>query len=80
MLKIKDDIDLQILKKYGLKKKPKTKNTFYKYCNGNELIVIEDNKEVWVEYLGNGLYGRQVEMEALDILYKLIKDDLIEIS
>ena len=42
--------------------------------------MIEDNKEVWVEYLGNGLYGRQVEMEALDILYKLIKDDLIEIS
>ena len=76
MLKIKDNIDLKELEKYGFDFdkydyyydfKP------YKENDGSYLLVRQDTKELYIDY---------VELEHIDkavsILYDLIKADLVE--
>lgn len=79
MLKIKDDIDLKELEKYGFKKEP-TKSYYYKEIS--EQIYIE------VQIFKNDTYIQHKEINIntehgsffnnLDLLYDLIKADLVE--
>lgn len=78
MLKIKDNVDLKELKKYG-------------FIERDDLGVInycyyKENKELWISGQRIVCVGVDCEMvsyetipdEILDILYELIKADLIE--
>ncbi len=79
MLKIKDNVDLKELEKYGFRKEP-TKSYYYKEIA--EQIYIE------VQIFSNDLYikPREINIDAehgslfnsLDLLYDLIKADLVE--
>ncbi len=77
MLKIKDNVDLKELEKYGFKyyRMLYTKNTV-RYA-GN----LKENKKIYVEEnsrnisMGIGIFNTDIE---LDTIYDLIKADLVE--
>lgn len=70
MLKIKDNIDLKELEKYGFKEEKifMSKDLYqrYEYIN-----IYQDDRQIDIELDG-------WETNNLDILYDLIKDDLVE--
>lgn len=70
MLKIKDNIDLKKLEKYGFKEEKicMSKDLYqrYEYIN-----IYQDDRQIDIELDG-------WETNNLDILYDLIKDDLVE--
>lgn len=82
MLKIKDSVNLkETLKKYDMKYDPTTKNYVnnYKFIN---LWINEDDRVINIEiddsiYILNKHYIENKE-KAKDILYDLIKADLVE--
>lgn len=76
MLKIKDNVDLKKLKKYGFKLEPLFEQNIYNYYINDEVVlsVIEKNREIYIDILGKGIY----EIDIPVVLYDLIKDDLIE--
>lgn len=77
MLKIKDKISLEILKDYGFIKSH-TGGGYYKRFNDNELFIWTSITDPYFKFKEIGIdTGRDVIIE-LDILYDLIKDDLIE--
>lgn len=65
MLKIKDNIDLKELEKYGFK----YKHSYYVCCSlyGDISIIIYANRKINI-----------ITSHKLDVLYDLIKDDLVE--
>jgi len=66
MLKIKDNIDLKILENYGFKESKET----YDYWDGiRRIIIYKNDKRISFNSMINKFY---------DILYDLIKDELIE--
>jgi len=81
MLKIKDNVDLKELEKFGLK-----------YNGGSEvyvddydysvLCIYENNKEILLDTCTIGFNQfskeKQVNDNAINILYDLIKVDLVE--
>lgn len=71
MLKIKDDVDLKELEKYGFKKEQVGLDMAYtKYIikgNYNEIIIIWLDRKIQIEAI-----------EMLDTIYDLIKAGLIE--
>ena len=80
MLKIKDDVDLKVLEKFGFKYDEEM-NCYYKRCQGtfNKFIVlIEDDID--------SVYGQIVFYNDrafnttlyLDTLYELIQEGLVE--
>ena len=73
MLKIKDNVDLKELEKYGLKHLRK-----YKVYSEDErwghFEVNEDGEDARVIRIVDDIY----ENEDLDVLYDLIKDGLVE--
>ena len=80
MLKIKDNVDLKELEKYGFKR---MKNHFYKckrssYSKSlkNGYIEIDSNTR-WISQDGTGFF-RKDEIIYQDTLYDLIKADLVE--
>lgn len=80
MLKIKDNVDLKELKKYGFKR---MKNHFYKCKRGsyskslkNGYIEIDNNTR-WISQDGNNFF-REDEIVYQNALYDLIKADLVE--
>ena len=80
MLKIKDNVDLKELEKYGFKKHIKS---FYK-CKRNNYVknvpngIIEiENDTRWLSQDGTS-FLRIDEIIYQDILYDLIKDGLVE--
>ena len=68
MLKIRDDVDLKELEKYGFKKKYYYKAIVLEAEDGKQDIVFElpSRKLCFCNW-------------GYDILYKLIKDDIVEI-
>ncbi len=79
MLKIKDNVDLKELEKYGFKKEPE-KAYYYNYIN-EELEIF-----VWItkgyDYKPRHIYVESkdytVIFSQLNALYDLIKADLVE--
>lgn len=65
MLKIKDNVDLKKLEKFGFE----YKHSYYVCCSeyGDISIIIYANREINV-----------ITSHKLNILYDLIKDDLVE--
>ncbi len=88
MLKIKDDVDLKELEKYGftyyngwLYKSYKS-NEYQKHLNYIEVRVWKD-REIYFMYCyddenDNYIFRKQEYRYGLDTLYDLIKDGLIE--
>ena len=80
MLKIKDNVDLKELEKFGFKKHTKA----YYRCQRNDYIkilphgYIEVQKDTgWVSQDGTNFF-RSDEIKYQDTLYDLIKADLVE--
>ena len=77
MLKIKDNVDLKDLEKYGFK-------NFNLFCEYNKnlieflknkhLIIAMENKQIYLEKLEIWQDSR----ESLEVLYDLIQDGLVE--
>ena len=67
MLKIKDDVDLSILKRYGFEY-----DEWNKYYNFEfeELYVKKEDKVINSEY--------SLSEESLDTLYDMIQDEIVE--
>ena len=94
ILKIKDNINLDDLKKYGFKKQcridygKKTEDIIYRNDNEN-INIFPDNKAKYLQdyeliprvlYMMNEdtSYQESPEFEFPGILYDLIKDDIVE--
>lgn len=80
MLKIKDDVDLKALEKYGLKKK-------VKYYANNKISIDIMSKYILVNNVGYSPYGDFIPNKNMynsqrlyigNVLYDLIKDNLVE--
>lgn len=68
MLKIKDNIDLTELEKFGFK----NKSDYVKICGyGGRVIVLKNNRELFMEELG-------CDATCYDTIYDLIKADMVE--
>ena len=80
MLKIKDNVDLKELEKYGFKYDDESK-VYYKSCKGtfNKFIIpIEEDLDV---FKGQIIFHNESNFQTtlyLDTLYELIQDDLVE--
>ncbi len=78
MLKIKDNVDLKELEKYGFKY---YRMLYVKDNLRNEIPDLIENKKIYIEEesrnisIGAGLFNADIE---LDTLYDLIKADLVE--
>lgn len=75
MLKIKDNVDLNILEKYGFKKYEYGEySSFHQTKKENAEIIIEKDR-----YISINPYGENdiIKNSLLDILYDLIKADLV---
>ena len=73
MLKIKDDVDLNELEKYGIKK------GYYMLCMNNIYGYIDDSNRIFITtrpWWDNDFYYLYENGE--NTLYDLIKDDLVE--
>jgi hypothetical protein len=78
MLKIKDDVDLQELEKFGFKEHfwENTKTETEIYINSkNEISVCKEKIFDELDICGNTIL---TEINDLDTLYDLIKADLVE--
>ena len=81
MLKIRDDVDLKELEKYGFKYKDYGDDCpFWEYDmkdNRTYLIIDVKTKEIGIP---TGLYGDipNTYISNFGVLYDLIKDDLVE--
>ena len=76
MLKIKDDVDLKELEKYGFEKDnhcPSTSGNDYDYCY-EFLRISVDDKEIFISSGVDEVNGS----EEVTKLYDLIKADLVE--
>ena len=76
MLKIRDDIDLKELRKYGFKFKDYTGK--YEYYNGSYVVIYIKswNREISIQYLKDTLQEYEHDLEP--VIYNLIKDGLVE--
>ena len=77
MLKIRNDVDLKELKKYGFEE---AKPMDYKYpyflkINSNEYILVQ-NRELCY-YVEDELYG-YADLKAFDVIYNLTRAGLLE--
>ena len=80
MLKIKDNVDLKILENYGFVKKEWYDDKYYEYDlkDGRTYIIIGvDDREIGIP---TSLYGDgpTLYINKLDIVYTLVKDNLVE--
>lgn len=80
MLKIKDNVDLKELEKFGFKPNPHVRHNelaanFYEH--GWEKIAVMDNRHIYFETEAK-YYGAIVEDEAVVTLFDLIQAGLVE--
>lgn len=72
MLKIKDNVDLKELEKYGFKLNDDDE---YQFTVQNDdcrtICVVENNRTIYIQSIG-------YVVQELDMLYSLIKADLVE--
>lgn len=77
MLKLKENIDFKNLEKYGFVKN--SDNEYYKdNIDTNEILMIRPDRYILLAYTGRGFFGNLIEENALDDLFDLINDNLIE--
>lgn len=76
MLKIKSDIDLKELEKYGFKKE--TFDMSLKIEKFDHIIEINISLDDGIIFIKNDYYDCDYEVEMPDIVYDLIKDGLVE--
>ena len=77
MLRIKKDVDLKELEKYGFEDFSFFcfyKNKTFKLLRSKHLCIDKENKEIYLEKLEIWQDSR----ESLNLLYDLIKDGLVE--
>ena len=76
MLKIKDNVDLKGLKKYGFKFKDRTGK--YEYYNRSYVVIYIKswNREISIQYLNDTLQEYEHDLEP--VIYDLIKDGPVE--
>lgn len=80
MLKIKDNVDLKEIEKYGFKYLEGTTSKIYGIDLGNDdncvsVVINCLNKHIWITHEG---YSRDISDELLDLNYDLIKDGLVD--
>ena len=76
MLKIKDDVDLNELEKFGFKYNNYTGKYEYKYSGYAYIYINIWNREIYLEYLEDTL-GKYIH--PLDnVIFDLIQDGLVE--
>lgn len=77
MLKIKDNVDLKELEKYGFDEaKPMDyKYPYYLKTNSNEYILVQ-SRELYY-YVEDELYG-YADPKVFDVIYDLTRDGLLE--
>lgn len=74
MLKIKDNIDLKELEKYGFEQR--LANWHYELDRDYYVVTIDIvDREI---YIGNDYYDNDYETKIPNTLYDLIKDGLVE--
>lgn len=76
VLKIKDNIDLKILEKYGFKQEELFGQEFYNYYISEKVIlsVIVRNREIYIDIEDKGIF----EVDIPTVLYDMIQNGLIE--
>ena len=75
MLKIKDNVDLKELEKYGFRFIDSTGRYEY-YNRAYTIIYIKSwNREISIEYLTNAIDSYEHKLEP--VIYDLIKDGLV---
>lgn len=79
MLKIKDNVDLKELEKFGFKKVKEDFDFEYQYfVNGSwEKIGILSSRHIYFEIMKRSIYGLIVE-DRLSVLFDLIQAGLVE--
>ena len=82
MLKVKDNVDLKKLEKYGAIYEIETKEYYFK-IDGSEYLEIPADKESKFYkqvrlYIEDEYYNCWTSINSFDKLYDLIKADLIE--
>jgi len=83
MLKIKDNVDLKELEKYGFKKCEENYRK-HKYSwkrdlvNGYYELYVNRNNELHIDIVTNWNYEMIIVGKLQDTLYDLIKADLVE--
>ena len=83
MLKIKDNVDLKELEKFGFEyeKEHSIYSERYIYTNERDtqrIEVIVNDREICVEDISGNYFLGAIVDEALTVLYDLIKADLVE--
>ena len=73
MLKIKNEVDLRELEKYGFLYKEPVDDLWYSYCftPDDSLVINYSDREI-------DFNKEEISYETFDYLYDLIKDDLVE--
>ena len=75
MLKIKDNVDLKELEKFGFKYEERSAfNSFYTHRGLITINVGGDDREFYI--LGTGTY--ECDPDALDVIFALIQAGLVE--
>lgn len=80
MLKIKDNVNLKVLEKYGFEYFEGTTSKIYGIDLGNDddcvrVVVNCYNKHIWTTHEG---YSRDISDKLLDFIHDLIQDGLVE--
>lgn len=84
MLKIKDNIDLKELKKYGFEyttwfEPSAEKNADIGFCNSIlDVMIVDNGEKVKDKKIKINEFNTTLSYEELDGLYDLIKDGLVE--
>lgn len=76
MLKIKDDVDLKKLEKYGFIQEPYSNNDYIYKIDLSEYLEIKNNKQIKL-YIDDEYYCCYSGEITFDKLYDLIKDGLV---
>lgn len=89
-MKLKNNIDLKELQKTYVYKDNNEEEFKFKYDEDlneyfiiikDELISINANtKNIYLEYIGNGMIGNIIEEDILNILFDLIRADFLEVE
>ena len=82
MLKIKDNVDLKELEKYGFEYRLKTNEYYFKINCSEYLEIPVDKESKWYKevrlFIEDEYYNCWTSVNSFDKLYDLIKDGLVE--
>ena len=79
MLKLKDNIQFKKLKDYGFYLEPQRSYYYHKIEEGEIFIWLAKGYDYKSRYLYIEPKNYEMIISSLDVIYKLIKDDILEI-